>query len=427
MLVSFAVENFGAFRDRAILDLRVPASTDAPHGLTPFGEQVASVAVTYGANASGKTTLLEAIVRLQSAVAHSHRSWDPEGGTNARPFLLRAEAATHPTTWRITFVPSDGPPGQYEYTVTMDSSSVRSETLRHKSVSSRRSRWLFRRSDQDVMTTDRSVLSLQPKLRRNSLLLSVAAQENEQSLLPAFSWITKRLLTARRLGTPEGQSRALSQLVREEDLPLVKDLARSADLGIDEVRGTRLTTAQLDELRTTARRIQDALPGMNILPPAGEFAALTFGHTTARGETYYLPEAMESDGTMTYLAAGLLAERALRTGGVAVIDELDASLHPTLVEDLVALFRSSSTNPHGAQLIATTHDTHLFGRSSIEPLSRHEVWFTEKDTDGASTLFRLGDFPGVRPTVDQEHRYLVGRYGAVPSLHLPQRAESSGR
>ena len=107
-------------------------------------------------------------------------------------------------------------------------------------------------------------------------------------------------------------------------------------------------------------------------------------------------------------------QRAIASGGVTLFDELDASLHPVLVESLVSLFRSPETNRTGAQLLATTHDTHLFGRNALMPLAKHEVWFTEKGWDGATHVLGLKTRPDVRPTVDQEARYLAGAFGAIP-------------
>ncbi|MGV1004936.1 MAG: AAA family ATPase [Candidatus Nanopelagicales bacterium] len=118
----------------------------------------------------------------------------------------------------------------------------------------------------------------------------------------------------------------------------------------------RLTQQQQAELQAQARRLSEALPGFTVHAPTGEFASLEFGHR--RGDlTYYLPEDVESVGTRALLAAGLLISSALATGGLVVIDEIDASLHPVLVDDLVGLFRSELTNPRGAQLLATSHDT----------------------------------------------------------------------
>ena len=92
------------------------------------------------------------------------------------------------------------------------------------------------------------------------------------------------------------------------------------------------------------------------------------------------------------------------------IDELDASLHTQACEAVLKLFCSSETNPKGAQLIATTHDTNLLGSPALR---RDQLWFTEKDAGGATRLYPLTDIR-MRKGDNFEKGYLQGRYGAVP-------------
>lgn len=372
--------------------------------------------MVYGPNASGKTSLLDALVALSTAVDQSHRAWPPGGGTNARPFLLRPGAPDTPTTWRIVFLANDaaGAPGQYDYRLTMDTTSVHEEALRFKSVETRRSRTIFTRRRQVVGSTHKGLTEVASQMRPNSLLLSVAAQANQDVAMPAYTWLARGLLRARSLGSPDVHRYALNELIRSEQLPLVRELVARADLGITDVRGQKITEEGRQEFQSLTRALQEVIPGVRLDAPTGEFASLEFGHAGADGQTYYLPESLESEGTRAFIAAGMLTAGALSSGGVVILDELDGSLHPALVDDIVAQFRSPLTNPHGAQLIGSSHDTHQFGRNALEPLSRHEVWFTERDAAGASTLFRLSDVKDGRNGIDQEHRYLAGRLGALP-------------
>ncbi len=122
----------------------------------------------------------------------------------------------------------------------------------------------------------------------------------------------------------------------------------------------------------------------------------------------------ESAGTRSWV--GLLPDAldALEVGGTMVIDEIDASLHPLLTARLIGLFRESDTNPRGAQLIFTTHDASLLGTAlGEEVLARDQIWFVEKDRNGASRLYPLSDFKP-REGENRERRYLGGSYGAVP-------------
>lgn len=121
----------------------------------------------------------------------------------------------------------------------------------------------------------------------------------------------------------------------------------------------------------------------------------------------------ESAGTQTWFSLIGPALTALRRGQVLLFDEIDASLHPKLSARLLELFQDPKTNPRGAQLIFTTHDTSL-----LNHLNRDEVWLTEKGDNGATTLTALAEYGGdkVRRSLNLERAYLQGRFGAVPEL-----------
>ena len=108
----------------------------------------------------------------------------------------------------------------------------------------------------------------------------------------------------------------------------------------------------------------------------------------------------------------------LNTGSVLLVDELNARLHPLLVRGFLILFLNPKTNPNHAQLVFTTHDS---WQLSNNLLRRDEIWFTEKDSSGVSTLYSLADFiddDGVKIRKDEsyEKNYLLGKYGAIPTL-----------
>jgi AAA15 family ATPase/GTPase len=125
---------------------------------------------------------------------------------------------------------------------------------------------------------------------------------------------------------------------------------------------------------------------------------------------------MESLGTRSWLALLRPLLLALDRGSVVLIDELDASLHPRMVAEVVGMFASPRSNPHGAQLVFTTHDATLLSNLPADRLlDRDEVWLTEKNRDGATELYPLTE---LKPRKDEnlERGYLLGRYGAVPRM-----------
>lgn len=110
-------------------------------------------------------------------------------------------------------------------------------------------------------------------------------------------------------------------------------------------------------------------------------------------------------------------ESALRTGGILLVDELERELHPMLVNFIISKFQSKKSNPDGAQLVLTTHDTELM---SMEILRKDQLYFADKDTaDGSSELYSISEF-STRTTDNIRKGYLVGKYGATPDIELEE-------
>ena len=174
-------------------------------------------------------------------------------------------------------------------------------------------------------------------------------------------------------------------------------LLRFADLGIDDVQ---IVDDDIDESQAPFHLRRE---------PRGQ---LRFIHRVLGQELPFdLDE--ESAGAQTWFALIGPTLNALRSGRILLFDEIDASLHPRLSARLLELFQDPETNPYGAQLIFTTHDTSL-----LNHLNRDEVWLTEKNEGGATTLTALAEYGGdkVRRSLNLERAYLQGRFGAVPEL-----------
>jgi len=150
-------------------------------------------------------------------------------------------------------------------------------------------------------------------------------------------------------------------------------------------------------------------------------------HRSPSGEVE-LPEGDESRGTLVWFGLVGLISETLREGSVLLADELEASLHPALVDVLVDLFQSPQSNPRRAQLIFNSHEARLMGDSSERRLGRDQIWFTEKDDEGATHLHPLADLAPRREEAIAR-RYLAGRYGGTPifsSRRLKETAEPAG-
>jgi hypothetical protein len=392
------------------------------------------VAAVFGANASGKSNLLDALRWFQRAVLDSYRSWDPEGGIPRQPFRLDALSATEPTVL-VADLLIDGV--QYVYGVELDSSVVREEWLhayphQHKRV-------IFERQGQQVEfgstvpeRRGRADL-LSSLLRENSLLLSAAVQAKQEEVLPVYRWFARDLWFIGDLAPRMQDDRSTAERVASgvRRYPVLVELVKAADLDITDLEVVETATglsavlsAQADQLAARIARLESSssLPEKD-LPTLRQLRAdldvlrrpeirkeLLFRHGADKIPLSY---ADQSAGTRAWLALLMTTLEVLETGATLVTDEIDASLHPRLTARLIELFQSETTNRHGAQLIFTTHDATLLGTSlGEELLRRDEIWFIAKK-DSASTLYPLSDFRP-RKGENRERRYLGGSYGAVP-------------
>ena len=150
----------------------------------------------------------------------------------------------------------------------------------------------------------------------------------------------------------------------------------------------------------------------------GKAAALNFGlNRDGNSARYSLDLADESDGTRKFIALAPAIESALSNGGILLIDEIEKELHPILVEYVVAKFQSKKTNPNGAQVVFTTHNTELL---NMELLRKDQLYFADKGReDGVSELYSISDF-STRTTDNIRKGYLLGKYGATPNVEIEE-------
>jgi hypothetical protein len=384
MLRSFRVANHKSIRDEQEL-LLVPAYDKS---LTAV-----PIAAVYGANAAGKSNVLDALGWMRAAVDDSYARWRPEGPVPRHPFRLNPAAAQAPSLYSVDFL-VDGVRHTYGFVV--DDATVREEWL-YTYPNSNRRRVIFEREGQTWSfgsTVARPRFELLRQLTRdNALFLSVAAQSNTPETASAHKWFQQL-----RFGARFSKWRMSAVITALESSPARRQvlvaLVQAADLGISDVR--------------PRQPAHDEATGLVLQKPDVEFVHGDSGIA--------MPTWGQSDGTLNWLSLLVSALDALEQGSLLCIDEIDASLHSRLTPRLIELFRSPETNRHGAQLVFTTHDATLLGTSFGEDiLQRDEIWFVRKGTSGATELFPLTDF---HPRKDEntERRYLGGSYGAVPDV-----------
>jgi uncharacterized protein len=428
MMLAFRTENVRSFRDPIELSMlsTTLAKPGVPREMTwrEGGRRirVLPAAGIFGANASGKTNLLRAIGDMREHVLHSFRSGDPEGGMPRTPFRLDPVRAGSNSRYEIDLVLNGV---RHEYGFAIDSDRVCEEWAYRYPHG--RAALLFRRDGDKVdlgeqnRAKGRAVVEI---LRPNALMLSAAAAANHPDLLPLRQWFSRNLRLA------EAASRAYrwaftTEMLREEPYrePIMRML-HAADLGITDARLRELDPQVLDRFRRAVRILEgreDEPEGSDadsyIVEPG-----VVLSHRGA-GEDVEFDSMEESLGTLVWFGLAGPVIDALVRGSVLLVDEIESSLHPVLVARLVEMFQDAGSNPRGAQLIFNSHEASLLGDSgSDRVLGRDQVWFTEKNHDGATRLYPLAD---LSPRGDEAigRRYLAGRYGATPIVSREEFAE----
>ena len=417
MLLDFTVANYCCYAEEATLDLtRSSLKTLTPRAGSPWQEQTWRVAAIFGANASGKSTLLDALNCLHHAVG-GHRD------ILYQPFSLDRGHATLPSRFSVGFTHDNE---RYSYSVEAYRWGISREELW---AAGQRWRKVFVRTqgsedDEPTIESGTTLRGATNEVRRittpKDLFLAVALKYKHATLAP----IARSLRTMRFIhhSDEERSSRLRWVMSRLAEAPeqwsgIANAIARAADLGIV---GLELEEQEVpQEVLELLRRLpwsedEEAEVPAEVLKELQRH--LVLHHRGADGEEYRLTIGQESQGTLTWLATVGPAIDALRLGQVLCIDELDASLHPTLTATLVDMFKDPVLNTRGAQIIFTTHDTALLDNSPIQLLEAGEVWMSEKSSSGSSELFSLADFPTNRKGTNKQRRYLAGAFGAIPRV-----------
>lgn len=421
MLLRFAVSNHLSIKETQELSFIKSALKGPEEGLlsTPAlpKDKVLPAAIIYGPNASGKSNLLDALMFMRHAVLASQRKWAPDGRIPRQPFLLSNACMGNPSRFEMDF---DIEGVRYNYGFACTSSEFVEEWLFAAPVGHQR--MIFERSGpkpEDVkfgtsFTGQKQAIA--QLMRPNSLFLSAAFQNNHQmakSVVSAFQKIRSRT----SLSTAPS---ALDRLLKDGELDR-RIMSFLKEIGTGITKHRQVENERSDETIRQVRGMMelfwneaDVKPTederKSIFEDIGKDINIEFAHKSEDGDDVFFRASRESAGTRRLIPLLQDVMIALDQGNVCVIDEIDASLHTQVGDAIVALFTNRATNPNGAQIIATTHDTNLLNASNLR---RDELWLVEKTPGGASGLYSLADVK-TRDTDNFERGYLHGRYGAVP-------------
>lgn len=393
MILEFCVTNYLSIKDELKLSFVAStlkenlSETNDTIPLSDTGMSIVRSAVIYGANASGKSNVLKALDFYKRFIIDSFKNSQAGESIEVENFRLNSTTVNEPTTMEATF--SDGNT-IYRYGFEVTDKAVCTEWL-YQRVNRKRAKEVevFYREDGNTTVHPKSSLLQElvnkKMVRENALLLSTAAQFNDPKAVAILKWLNDMQVLFCSEDDKLWQQ-AIKHLDNEALRNRIVTFAKYADLGIESI-------AKIDNQIVSSHRQYDN--------EGREINNVTFSFNSN-----------ESEGTIKYFSLAYPIIDALDNGKRIVIDELDSKLHPLLVKKIITLFNSSETNPKGAQLLFTTHDTFLL---SANLFRRDQVWFTQKDNFGATEAYSLAEYK-VRRTSPFEKDYLQGKYGATPII-----------
>lgn len=411
MLIQFRFKNFKSFRDDTILDLSATKITEHSDRVISAGyEKLLPAAAIFGANASGKSNVIEAFRYMVTYVLESFSyGGDPDDKKiknkkmKYTPFLFDATSREAESSFEIYFMDTEEHGCKsYNYGFTLNQYGVIEEWLNSKAKTAREYKQVFYRNKDELDLSGLPAKSqelIRISLNKEALIVSLGAKLKIARLKSVRDWFYNTNFA--NFGNPY-ENVFLSSLIPEgfaED-KIVQDKVVAYFASFDpSIIGFHVEAMKGDDEDHRHVKI-DAI------------------HRMVNGGTASIPLEEESDGTLKMFALYPALQDTLKNGGVLLVDELNARLHPLLVRSFLITFLDSKINPNHAQLIFTTHDS---WQLSNNLLRRDEIWFTEKDDSGVSALYSLADFvdeDGVKIRKDEsyEKNYLLGKYGAIPAL-----------
>lgn len=414
MLIQFSVENYGPIAEQATLSMvPVRAFKDHPHCLFPTHTiktpELLRTALIYGANASGKSTLIKAMGFVQDLVLNSSDE-NIDAPVAAVPFLLDPETAKSPCGFEVVLIDANATRYQYGFTVLANriekewlygwpKGSARTLFYREWNTSSGGYTWSPQKLNKNIEGFNHAWLD---NALPNQLLLSIAAQKPRRSVLhDVYEWFQDKLVV---IGQGKSFDRELSAKLC--NTPATKewvlDWMSRADLTVANIEIRADIEFEMSEFSTMKRMLREKTQSVPSL----------YRQRLQDEVIIKIPFDMESDGTKKWFEWAGSWKRFLDGGNVVLLDEIETHLHHHLTRYLLDTINNPLNNPSGTQLLASTHDVALL---DFEHIRRDQVWILEKTVQQSGVLTALAEY---RPRKGEPwmEGFLMGRYGGTPKI-----------
>ena len=405
MLIRFSFKNFKSFKDENVLDMEATSLKEHEYNLVKTDQvNLLKVAAIYGANASGKTNVLQAFdyMKKRILVSDDSKKNSPIDEDNVYSYMINNE----PISLEVEILAKNNKIYKYGFDVLKD--SIVSEWLYIKKINKFYS--IFEREKNNVTMKSNNKISGLANIDERTLFLNIYSKidKDNEDFNNVYNWFVNANYLD--LGNPRFEdfinTRISLKILSDEKYK--KELLRFIKTFDSGIEGIKTTPDSIEEVQNNNRVVKVELI-----------------HRGENNELKALPLELESNGTRKMFHLFDFFMDALRNGMVLFIDELDAKLHPLLTRYVINLFHNSETNIGNGQLIYSTHDTVNLNKDTFR---RDEIWFTEKNRDGVSEMYALSDYilddedgnnksgKKVRNDATYNKDYLTGRYGAIPVL-----------
>lgn len=406
MLLEFSCSNHKSIRDSILFSTLADSDATYEEKTEKFGDvRILKSAVIYGANGSGKSNFIDAISFLKNLVINSIKH-QPGQGIRQTPHKL--DGFEQKSVYNIQFITNGI---RYMYGFTLRNLLVEEEYLYY--VPNGRQAKIFERNGEKFTSGSgfrSKFTSCKDVLKPNRLLLSCAANfSSVPEVEAAYRFFSEELVIYGPMNQDDWMHYSIYQMNANPKM-------KAAVLSFLNELGTGIKDIQVE----IDKKIMEA----SDLPPflSDEFKALIMQNGIDAISAKVVYEKFETDllqdestGTKKLFALLCPIIDIMINGKVLVCDELESSLHESLVFGLIKLFMNVSTQKF-AQLIFTTHETGLL---NLDLLRRDQIWFTElKGEDRSTDLYSLSEIKNVRKEDNFGKGYIAGKYGAIPMLNL---------
>jgi len=414
MLIQFSFKNFRSFRDDNILDLSATRITEHNNHIIKTGNEnsLLPIAAVFGANASGKSNLLEAFKYMTTYVISSfaYGGEDDEKRSTIEfikptPFILDKSSKDAESSFEVYFIDSEYDGGTtYNYGFTINQTGVVEEWLNYRTKSRTKFKKMFYRNNDELDLSgisSKSQENIKISLEKETLIVSLGTKLKISKLKHIRDWFINNEIAD--FGLP------IEDYILSDRLP--HGFVESEEIRQNVVK----YFASFDS----------SIIGFYVKPTDSNdsnrkkrFRVDSIHKMINSDETVTIPLKLESAGTLKMFALYPLLQDVLAAGGVLFVDELNSKLHPLLVRAFIITFLNPEINKNNAQLIFTTHDSWQLDNNLLR---RDEIWFVEKSDEGISTIYSLADFfddngEKIRKDESYEKNYLLGKYGAIPNM-----------